>query len=90
MIWYWAGGGLHWWGWFVGFVLTIGFWALLIVLVISLFRSISTKGRPHRFTDDGEDPERALARRFANGEIDEEEFHRRLDILRSHGLARKP
>ena len=87
MMWYWGGGGIHWWGWFIGFILTVGFWALIIFLIVSLFRSFTPKDHDHRPVDH-DDPERALARRFANGEIDEEEFHRRLDVLRSHGLGR--
>ena len=39
MMWYWGGGGIHWWGWFIGFILTVGFWALIIFLIVSLFRS---------------------------------------------------
>jgi len=31
--------------------------------------------------------ERALAERFARGEIDEEEYHRRLETLRAAGSA---
>lgn len=88
MMWYW-GGGIHWWGWFIGFVLTVGFWAVVIYFLVTLFRSAGSKEHEHpRAVDD--DPERALARRFANGDIDEEEFHRRLDVLRSHGLGNKP
>lgn len=88
MMWYWGGGALHWWGWFIGFLLTVGFWALIVFLLVTLFRSFAAKDHEHH--PEAEDPERALARRFANGEIDEEEFHRRLDVLRSHGLAGKP
>lgn len=34
-----------------------------------------------------DDPEQILARRFAAGEIDEEEYHRRLEALRSRQYA---
>ncbi len=88
MMWYWAGGGIHWWGWFIGLLLTVGFWALVIFLIVSLARSFAPKDHDHRTVED-EDPERTLARRFANGQIDEEEFHRRLDVLRSHGPSSK-
>lgn len=88
MMWYWSGGAMHWWGWFIGFVITVGFWALIILLVFSFIRSISARDHDHGLLG-GEDPEHTLARRFANGEIDEEEFHRRLDTLRTHGLAGK-
>lgn len=85
MMWYWGGGTVHWWGWFIGFLVSLAFWAFIIFLLISVVRSFGS--RDHNHTSDAtstEDPERALARRFANGEIDEEEFHRRLDVLRSH------
>jgi len=82
-MWYWSGGDVHWWGWFIGFVLTVGFWAVVIYFVISFMRSFASKDHGHA-APGHEDPEHILARRFANGEIDEDEFHRRLDILRSH------
>ena len=81
MMWHWGGGGIHWWGWFVGFILTVGFWALFIFLIVSFARSFAAKGHAH--LSEHEDPERILARRFASGEIDEEEFHRRLNVIRS-------
>lgn len=86
-MWYWGGGGIHWWGWLIGFVLTIGFWALIIFLIVSLFHSFAPRDHDHRRVD-RDDPERPLVRRSANGEIDEDEFHRRLDVLRLHGLGR--
>jgi len=83
MMWYWSGAGVHWWGWLIGFVVTVGFWAVVVYLVLSLVRSFGTRDHEH-VTTPNDDPERTLARRFANGEIDEEEFHHRLDVLRSH------
>jgi putative membrane protein len=44
---------------------------------VALFRR-GGDSRPER-----PDPERILAERFATGEIDEEEYHRRLQTLRS-------
>lgn len=88
MMWYWGNSGVHWWGWFIGFLLTIGFWAIVIYIFLNLMRSFAAKGHDHP-SPAHEDPERALARRFANGEIDEDEFHRRLEVLRSHGLSGK-
>ena len=80
-MWYW-GGGIHWRGWFIGVVLTIAFWVVMFYLVLSLMRGIGTHDRSH--SQMHEDPERTLARRFANGEINDAEFHRRLDVLRAH------
>jgi len=89
MMWYWSGSGVHWWEWFIGFLITVGFWALVIFLFLGLIRSFASKNHEHASLDH-DDPERALARRFANGEINEEEFHRRLEVLGSHGFVGKP
>jgi len=87
MMWYWGNGGVHWWGWFIGFIITVVLWALFIYLIISIMRGFA--GRDHRHeVPDPDDPERVLARRFANGEIDEDEFHQRIDVLRSHGVGK--
>jgi putative membrane protein len=37
---------------------------------------------PNRGPESGSDPERALAERFARGQIDDEEYRRRLTVLR--------
>lgn len=86
-MWYWGNSGVHWWGWFIGFAITVIFWAFFIYLIISITRGFAGRDHGHEPTDP-HDPERVLARRFANGEIDEEEFHQRLDVLRSHGLGK--
>jgi len=87
-MWYWSGGGVHWWGWMIGFVVMVAFWALIVFAIFAFVRSVSSRDHFHA-PPAHEEPERALARRFANGEIDEGEFHRRLDVLRSKGLAGK-
>ena len=80
MMWYWGGGGVHWWAWLLMTMVMIAFWAAVIWAVVALIRSGSSG--PSTRPSAGESPERLLARRFAAGEIDEEEFHRRLDALR--------
>ena len=88
MMWYWGSGGVHGWGWIVGFVAMIAFWAFIVFVFVSFFRSAGS--REHFYAPPAhEDPEHALARRFANGDIDDEEFHRRLDVLRFHEIAKK-
>jgi len=64
----------------------IAFWGLVIWAVVAIFRSSDWTGRSAR--PDRRDPEQILAERFAAGEIDEEEYQRRLQILRStrHGV----
>lgn len=62
---------------------TIAFWVAAVWLVATLFRS-----RPSASPTGDEGPEtlgEILARRFALGEIDDDEYHRRLETLRSAG-----
>ncbi|UPT23570.1 hypothetical protein FOF52_16450 [Thermobifida alba] len=68
-------------------VTVILFWLLLIAAIVALLRSI-TRGERFRTGRGGarsSAAEQALAERFARGEIDEEEYRRRLDVLRSLG-----
>lgn len=75
MMW-WPGGG---WGWGGGLVMAfvmLAFWGLLIWTVVMLVRHTSGQ----RGT--GPTPEEVLAERFARGEIDEDEYQKRRDVLR--------
>jgi len=73
----WGWNGWSWWGWVLMSLSMVGFWGLVIWGIVALFRR-SGDGRRER-----PDPEQILAERFAAGEIDEEEYHRRLQTLRS-------
>jgi putative membrane protein len=65
-------GGFSGMGMLFGLVLTVGFWGLLIWGGVALYRTLAgSRGA-----------EETLTRRFARGEIDEDEYHRRLDVLR--------
>ncbi|MGH2654753.1 MAG: SHOCT domain-containing protein [Actinomycetota bacterium] len=69
----WFGGG---WGggpW-IG-VLWLMFWAVLVIGAVYLFR----RRPPQR--DAGESAATALAERYARGEIDEDEYRKRLRVL---------
>ena len=84
---YWNHRGMNGWGWFVASVSAILFWMLLILLIVFLVRTMNrSPGRPHN-APGRLPPERVLAERFARGEIDEEEYRRRLAVLREehHG-----
>jgi putative membrane protein len=79
---YWDGDGMQWWGYLLMSVSMIVFWSLLIGGVIALIRYL---GRPPEQSQTGRlqpTPEQILAERFARGELDEEEYRRRLDALR--------
>jgi putative membrane protein len=78
MYWY-DGDHMSGWGATLMTISTVGFWVLAIVgialLVGYLGRADRLRPRPT--------PERLLAERFARGEIDEDEYRRRLDALRA-------
>jgi putative membrane protein len=65
---------------------TLLFWALIIAGVVVLVRFLarSDQAGPARPVD-RPSAEQILAERFARGEIDEEEYRRRLETLRAAG-----
>jgi putative membrane protein len=70
--------GWGWNGWFMGWMGLFWF-GLLVVIIWALFSS-SRRGSappPHRET-----PEEILKRRYASGEINQEQYHRMLEELR--------
>ncbi len=70
---------MHWDGWWhFGWMWV--FWILLIVALVLLIRWAVTAGRNSR--PPGESPEVILKQRYARGEIDKEEYERRLADLR--------
>jgi len=85
MMWGWQ--GWSWWGWLAMTVGMIAFWGLVIWAVVAIFRGSGWTGRWEQPGPGRRDPEQLLAERFAAGEIDEEEYQRRLQVLRStrHG-----
>ncbi|WP_369386488.1 SHOCT domain-containing protein [Streptomyces sp. CG1] len=86
VMWYGGGGG-----WFVLTVIMILFWGLLIAGGVALVHYFSgaRSHQPGRLPpgESGGASRRAedlLAERFARGEIDEDEYQRRLATLREH------
>ena len=55
------------------------FWALVIFGVVALVRFFTRADQP---TTTQSAPEQLLADRFSRGEIGEQEYHHRLDVLR--------
>lgn len=67
--------GLH-WGWWI-------FWILvLVVLIWGFVRYFSDERERRRGSDRKESSEEILRQRFGRGEIDEDEFARRMKALR--------
>lgn len=78
MMWYW-GAGVHWWGWLLGIASMLVFWGLLIWAVVAVASWARREGSPRKH---GGTAEEILARRFAAGEIDADEYRQRLATLR--------
>ena len=76
------GGGGHWWGWLFG----LGVLAVIIVLAVwGVTRLTQTHTGPSATSREPSRPsaEEVLADRLARGEINEDEYRRRRDALRS-------
>ena len=76
-------------GWGVGAwlgmsLMMIVFWGGLIALTVWLVRSFRTDDETHLSQSATSHADELLAERFANGDIDEEEFQRRLGVLQSN------
>ncbi len=81
----WGWNGWNWWGWALMSFSMIALWGLVIWGIVALFRRPGDRwpGDSRSERHERSDPEQILAERFARGEIDEEEYHRRLQTLRS-------
>lgn len=67
------------WGWGAWLVMSLGmaaFWAAVIWLFLNVVRTTWDGATPSE-----REPEKTLADRYARGEIDEDEYQRRLDTL---------
>ena len=71
-------GSWGWGSWLVMMLVMVAFWGLVIFAIVALFRGGSAKSdrTPDR------DPLRVLDERFARGEIDEDEYRARAEVLR--------
>jgi len=74
------------WGWYGAGLGMILFWGLIITVFVLLFRALNRPASGDRHDATPWTPpsaEQLLAERFARGEIDEEEYQRRLRVLHS-------
>lgn len=71
-----------WGGWVVMTVAMVVFFAVVIAAVVVAVRSVGGGMRP--VAPSGCTPQDVLADRFARGEVDDEEYHRRMALLRDH------
>ncbi|WP_190157989.1 SHOCT domain-containing protein [Streptomyces litmocidini] len=79
---FWYGNGMNGWGWFAMSAGTVLFWGLLITGAVMLFRSLDRAAERPRRSGPTASAEQILGERLARGEIDEEEYRRRLSALR--------
>lgn len=93
---YWYGHGMGGWGFGLMAFSFLLFWALVIVAIVLLVRYFGRAGRqggsfppPGSYGPPGSTAEQLLAERFARGEIDEEEYQRRLNTLRASTGSRE-
>ncbi|MER7393935.1 SHOCT domain-containing protein [Streptomyces sp. NPDC000151] len=75
------GYGMSGWG-YVVMIVQVLFWGMLIVGVAFLVRHLARSRPGNQAPPVHQAPEQVLAERFARGEMDEEEYRRRLSTLR--------
>jgi putative membrane protein len=80
----WWNGDWSGWAWFAMSVSTLVFWALVGVAIWAVVRSVSSPS-PRPTTPSAEE---MLRQRYATGDLDDDEFARRLEMLRQHSGTR--
>lgn len=75
---WWYGPGMNGWGYGLMTVSMVLFWALIIFGMVALIRYL---GRAGQVAAARPTPQQLLDERFARGEIDEDEYRRRLDLM---------
>jgi putative membrane protein len=74
------GHGMGAWGWMLMTGSWLLFWGLLAFGIVALVRFVGRSGR-NAGPSQSPSPQQVLAERFARGEIDEDEYQRRLRVL---------
>ena len=69
------------WGYALGIIGMVLFWAVLVLAIAAAVRYLDRKRR-ESFPPPPPAAEQVLAERFARGEIDADEYRQRLDMLR--------
>ncbi|MFH8773688.1 SHOCT domain-containing protein [Streptomyces sp. NPDC017958] len=75
------------WGWFAMSSGMILFWALVITVAVLLFRTLN-RPQEHTHTPATPSAEDILRERLARGEIDEDDYQRRLNALHAGPLTK--
>lgn len=82
-------GGWGWGGWILMTLVMVVFWGLVITAVVLTIRYLAGEGGHHdrvggRSAQTGGRAEDVLAERYARGEIDDDEYRRRVTLIREH------
>jgi putative membrane protein len=72
--------GMHGWAWALMIIGNVIFWGLLIIAAIALIR-YTKRGQVDSASHTASTPQQILAQRFARGDIDEDEYKIRLQVL---------
>ena len=75
------GNGMGGWGMLLMTVSALLFWGLIIFGIVLMVRYVGPGGRAGPVTGQPSTPQQILAGRFARGEIDEDEYTRRLRVV---------
>lgn len=70
------------WDWFWGAIMMLLFWGVPVAVIVFAVRAFGA--RSQHDAGAAEDPQKILESRFARGEISEEEFEERTEVLASH------
>ena len=84
------GNGMGGWGMVLMTVSSLLFWTLVIAGIVALVRHTGRDARRSGLLLPGPTPQRTLAERFARGDIDEEQYTRRLQVLGATAPTRGP
>ena len=79
MMWFGSNGG--WGGWLLMTIAMVLFWALIITAVVLIVRYLVSQQPTGTSAGSARTPEEVLAERYARGEIDDNEYQRRLALL---------
>lgn len=85
-MWHHGYGGWGWGSWILTAIVLTIFFALVITAIVAAVRYLNGPGHhsAHHNSPPGRKPEDILAERFARGEIDDEDYRRRITLLPDH------
>ena len=79
-----GGGGTHWGAWILVIIAMLVFWGALAWIIVTLLRQRGSHSDPRPVPPSGTSPDALLIldERLARGEIEEEEYKRRRNLIK--------